>query len=54
MTVTTKTPAPTNPSTITQNDGQGFQPIPTRIRDMREAGGQPLVVDSEQSKENKI
>lgn len=54
MTVTTKTPAPTNPSTITQNDGQGFQPIPTRIRDMREAGGQPLVVDSEQSKENAL
>ncbi|MDA7494573.1 tetratricopeptide repeat protein [bacterium] len=54
MTVTTKTPAPTNPSTITQNDGQGFQPIPTRIRDMREAGGQPLVVDSETSKENAL
>ena len=51
MTVTTNTPTSTNPSAIPQNQGQGFQPIPTRIRDMREVGGPPLVVEPTAEKE---
>lgn len=54
MTVTTNTPTPTNPSAIPENQGQGFQPIPTRIRDMREAGGSPLVVEPTAEKEKAL
>ncbi|MEO6597420.1 MAG: tetratricopeptide repeat protein [Planctomycetota bacterium] len=39
----TKNQAPTNPSAIPQR--QGFQTIPTRIRDVRDAQVSPLVVE---------
>lgn len=42
MTTMTKNPAPTTPSAIPQRSG--FQPIPTRIRDVRDAQVPPLVV----------
>jgi len=54
MTVTQKNSASTITSTITQNETAGFQPIPTRIRDMREPAGQSLVVESEQSEEQAL
>lgn len=43
MTATTSNPMSAIPSTITSNPG--FQPIPTRIRDMRDPQVPPLVVD---------
>jgi Flp pilus assembly protein TadD len=43
MTTITKNPAPTIPSTISPRSG--FQPIPTRIRDARDAQVPPLVVE---------
>lgn len=54
MTATTNNPVPTIPSAITQNQGQTFQPIPTRIRDMREAGVPPLVVEPAQEQEKAV
>ncbi|MBM4060580.1 MAG: tetratricopeptide repeat protein [Planctomycetes bacterium] len=42
MTTTTKNPAPTTPSAVSPRSG--FQPIPTRIRDVRDGQVPPLVV----------
>lgn len=49
MTATTSNPASAIPSTITPN--QGFQPIPTRIRDMRDTQVPELVVEPEKEAE---
>jgi Flp pilus assembly protein TadD len=49
MTATSNNPMSTIPSTITSNPG--FQPIPTRIRDMRDAQVPPLVVNSANEQE---
>lgn len=49
MTATTSNPTPTIPSPIALN--QGFQPIPTRIRDMRDTQIPELVVEPEKEAE---
>lgn len=49
MTATTSNPESVIPSTITSN--QGFQPIPTRIRDMRDTQVPDLVVEPEKEAE---
>jgi len=54
MTATTNNPATTIPSSITPNDGQGFQPIPTRIRDMRDTEVPPLVVEPAAEQEKAV
>lgn len=52
MTATTSNPTPTIPSPITPT--QGFQPIPTRIRDMRDTQVPPLVVEPEKEAEKAV
>ncbi len=52
MTATTNNPTSVIPATITEN--QGFQPIPTRIRDMRDTQVPPLVVEPAKERENAI
>lgn len=48
MTATTSNPTQAIPSVT---DNQGFQPIPTRIRDMRDTQVPPLVVEPENEQE---
>jgi Flp pilus assembly protein TadD len=49
MTATTNNPSTTNPSAI--NQPTSFQPIPTRIRDMRDSQVPPLVVEPAKEQE---
>jgi len=52
MTATTNNPMSTISSTITPN--HGFQPIPTRIRDMRDTRVPPIVVEPKSEQEKAV